>query len=69
MQQIVLNRALWSPSFSQCLTGYDINGEFVHTPRVFVTEKEDVYTTSDGQEYLVQSWAPDGRGYGREKAK
>lgn len=61
--QIVLTRVSWSPRYSQVLAGYDLSGEFVHTPRLFVTCKEDVYTTSDGTEYVVQSWVPDGRGY------
>lgn len=67
MNQIVLSKALWSPNYSQCLTGYDLNGEFFHTKRLFVTKKPDVYTTSDGQEVIVQSWAPDGSGYNDRK--
>ncbi|OKI54539.1 hypothetical protein [Micromonospora sp. CB01531] len=64
MQQIVLSRVMWSPNYSQVLTGYDVSGEFVHTERVFVTCKEDIYIDPERSiEYVVQSWAPDGRGY------
>lgn len=68
MKQVPLSRAMWSPRWSQYITGYDTNGEFVYTDRVWSTDKEDIYSTSDGQtEYVIQSWAPDGRGYGDKK--
>ncbi len=70
MEQVILNRVLWSPSYSQCLTGYDVSGEFVHTQRVFATDKQDVYLDPmNSIEYIVQSWVPDGRGYSDRKVE
>lgn len=68
MDQIVLTRVSWSPRYSQSLAGYTIKGEFIHTPRVFMTCKEDVYSTADGVEYVIQSWAIDPRSYTDKKA-
>lgn len=67
MQQIVLTRASWSPRWAQKIAGFDINGVFTLTERVFVTEKENVYRSAEGQEYVIQSWVPDGRGYSDRK--
>jgi len=65
---IHLSRVTWSPRWAQALCGFDEDGEFVITEAVFVTCKDDVYTTSDGQEYVVVSWQPDGRGYADKKS-
>lgn len=68
MDQIVLTRVSWSPRYSQSLAGYTIRGEFIHTPTVFMTCKQDVYATADGTtEYVIQSWAIDPRSYKDEK--
>lgn len=63
LEAIHLTRVTWSPRWAQALCGFDDTGEFVITEAVFVTCKRDVYTTADGQEYIVVSWQPDGSGY------
>lgn len=68
-QPIHLFRVTWSPRWAQALCGFDDQGEFVITPRVYVTCKQDVYTTSEGQEYVVADWQPDGSGYRDKKVK
>lgn len=60
---IYLNRVTWSPRWAQALCGFNEDGTFVITEAVFVTEKENTYKTSAGQEYVVLKWQPDGSGY------
>lgn len=69
LQPIHLTRVTWSPQWAQALCGFDKDGEFVITEAVFVTCKEGVYATSEGQEYIVVSWQPDGSGYRDKKVE
>lgn len=64
---IRLYRAGWSQLSSQCLIGFDKNGDFVRTDAVFVTDKPDGYVTSSGIEVQVVTWQPDGSGYNDKK--
>lgn len=66
---IYLKRVTWSPMWAQALCGFTEDGEFVITEAVFTTCKENTYTTSEGQEYIVLSWQPDGSGYKDSKEK